>query len=62
MNIHEINKPRYETPELFPERAVLEGLRPEMLTDFIEECFEKQRELSRLIELAIDVKENGYGA
>lgn len=60
--IHEIQHKTYDTPELFPRRALLEGLKPQQLDDLISECFTKKQELDSIIELAIDVKENGYGA
>ena len=59
--VHQLPKKEYETPELFPKRALLEGLKPQQLEDLITDCFNKKRELDEIIELAIDVRENGYG-
>jgi hypothetical protein len=55
--IYQINEHKVEGPELFPKRAVLEGIRTELLDDFITDCFDKKRELDELIELAIEVRE-----
>lgn len=55
--IHQIGNKPVEGPELFPKRAVLESLSPQVLDDFIEDCFNKQRELDEFIELAIEVRE-----
>lgn len=59
--IYQIGNKPIEGPELFPKRAVLEGLSPQMLDDFIADCHHKKQELDELIKLAIDVKEAGYG-
>jgi hypothetical protein len=50
----------YDTPELFPERDLLESLRPSDLKDFIQECGIKITELRRLEAMATDVL-SGYG-
>jgi hypothetical protein len=50
----------YDTPELFPERDLLESLGPDRLKDFIQECGIKIVELRRLETLASDVL-SGYG-
>lgn len=55
--IYQLPRKNEDGPELFPKRAVLEHLNPQLLDDFIEDCFNKKRELDELIELAIDVRE-----
>lgn len=58
--VYELNPRKAEGPELFPRRDLLESLAPQVLDDFIEECFHKQRELEELIKLAIEVKESQF--
>lgn len=58
--VYELNPRKVQGPELFPKRDLLESLAPQMLDDFIEECYYKQRELGELIKLAIEVKESQF--
>lgn len=55
--------PRPETPELFNERLVLEGLDEQTLNDLKEETLIKMGRLEKLVWLINDVKEGaGYAS
>lgn len=59
--INNLYNQHYESPELFPERDILNSLPSERLRGFINHCGEKRAEIDRLEQMACEVYEERFG-
>lgn len=55
---HILGERHLEAPDYFPDRAILEGLPPHMLDEFIDDCATKSLEIDGLMRMAIEIKES----